>query len=280
MKYCFLLICALFFISNSCTKQRLFENSFSIDFESEKTGKLTDRETKILWKGAQLLCGKKDFVFYKLGITPHPHFIANENGNQFLKIVIPRKFYGPITGAQWKFPFAPTDECFFSYRVKFEGKFDFAKGGKLPGLAGGTGNSGGNIPNGFDGWSARMMFWEKGKLSFYVYFPEQSSKWGERLYLKGSSSDTIRIVPGKWHTITQHVRMNTPGKADGILQGWFDGQEAFYTDSMLFRKDEKLKIDHIFYSIFLGGDDLSWTSAKDEYICFDDFRVSTQPLND
>ena len=32
----------------------------------------------------------------------------------------------------------------------------------------------------------------------------------------------------------------------------------------------------IFYSVFMGGDDLSWTSAKDEYIYFDDFHVSPQ----
>jgi hypothetical protein len=279
MKYRFLFICILFFFAASCSRQHHSGNDFLVDFEKVDVGRLSDQETKEIWKGAQLLCGKKDFVFYKLGINPHPHFISEENNNHFLKIEIPQKFYGPITGAQWKFPFTPTDECFFSYKVKFERDFDFVKGGKLPGLAGGIGNCGGNVPNGFDGWSARMMFWEKGKLSFYVYFPDQSSIWGERLYLKDSTGDTIRIEPGKWHVITQHIRMNTPGKADGVLPEWFDGKEAFFTDSILFRKDEKLKIDQIFYSVFLGGDDLSWTSQKDEYICFDDFRVSTQPFN-
>jgi len=279
MKYRFPLICVLFFFAASCTRQQPSGNNFSVDFENVDPGKLSDQETKGIWKGAQLLCGKKDFVFYKLGIIPHPHFISEEDNNHFLKIIIPQKFYGPITGAQWKFPFEPTDECFFSYKVRFEKEFDFAKGGKLPGLAGGIGNCGGNVPTGYDGWSARMMFWEKGKLSFYLYFPNQSSEWGERLYFKQPSVDTLRIETGKWHVITQHIRMNTPGKADGVLQGWFDGQEAFFNDSILFRKDEKLKIDQIFYSVFLGGDDLSWTSPKDEYICFDDFRVSTQPFN-
>jgi hypothetical protein len=252
---------------------------FTIDFEQLEVGKFTEKETKGSWNHAQLLCGKKDYLFYKLGITSHPQYISEENNNHFLKVVIPSGFFGPITGAQWRIPVTPTDECFFSYRVKFEKGFDFVKGGKLPGLAGGTGNSGGNIPNGYDGWSARMMFWENGKLSFYAYFPTQSSKWGERLYLKRSDGDTVRVESGKWHQVIQHIKMNTPGKADGILQGWFDGQEAFFSDTVLFRKDEKLQIDHIFFSVFLGGDDLSWTSAKDEYICFDDFRISTQMFN-
>lgn len=279
MRYYLFMLFALSAFIVSCRNKRLPESELLIDFENVDTGKLTDQETRTIWNGAELLCGKKDYVFYKLGITPHPFFISEENGNRILKVLIPEKFYGPITGAQWKFPFIPTDECFVSYKVKFEKDFDFVKGGKLPGLAGGIGNCGGNVPNGYDGWSARMMFWEKGKLSFYVYFPDQSSVWGERLYLKDSTGDTIRIEPGKWHVITQHIRMNTPGKADGVLQGWFYGKEAFFKDSILFRKDEKLKIDQIFYSVFLGGDDLSWTSPKDEYICFDDFRVSNQPFN-
>lgn len=279
MSHFFPLLCALFLIATSCTKSTLPENSFLVDFERSEIGKLTDRDTKNIWGNASLLCGKKDFLFYKFGITPHPHFISEENNNRFLKVLVPGSHFGPITGAQWKFPVSPADEYYFSFRVKFENDFDFVKGGKLPGLAGGKANSGGNIPDGHDGWSARMMFWEGGKLSFYVYSPAQSSQWGERLYWKESSGDTVRIGQGSWHLITQRVRMNTPGKADGVLQGWFDGQEAFYNDSILFRKDEKLKIDQVFYSVFMGGGDQSWAPVKDEYICFDDFRISTQPFN-
>lgn len=273
------LLCILWLSLVSCTNKHPQKSEFTIDFEQARTGKLTDRETKRIWPGAKLLCGKKDFIFYKLGITPHPHFIFEEDNNRFLKVLIPKRHYGPIIGAQWKIPIIPADEYFFSYKVKFEKKFDFVKGGKLPGLAGGAANSGASIPNGYDGWSARMMFWENGKLSFLLYFPNQSSIWGERLYLKNPSGDTLHLERNNWHTITQHVKMNTPGEEDGILQAWVDGINVFKTDSILFRKDEKLQIDQLFYSVFLGGGDLSWTSSKDEYICFDDFRVSTQRMN-
>lgn len=262
----------------SCAENRETNKSLSVQFDQLKPGKLTDRQTKKVWPGARLECGKKDFLFYKLGITPHPHFIAQEMGNNYLKVLIPGNHYGPITGAQWEIPLAPQDEYFFSYRVKFDSGFDFVKGGKLPGLAGGTVKSG-RIPNGYDGWSARMMYWEKGKLSFYLYFPKQSTRWGERLYLKNQKNDTLQIDKGSWHQVTQHVKLNTPGKNDGILQAWFDGKEAFYSDTILFRKDKKVKTDRISYSVFMGGDDLSWAPANDQYICFDDFRVSTQLLN-
>ncbi len=276
MKWLFIYI---LLIAISCSEQKINDANFNIDFSQLDTGKLTDKVTKDLWPGASLVCGKKDFVFYKLGITPHPLFIAEEDDNRFLQVVIPAMCYDPIVGAQWKFPITPQEEYYFSYRVKFENGFDFVKGGKLPGLAGGIANCGGNVPDGYDGWSARMMFWDEGKLSFYLYYPDQSSKWGERLFLKNSDKDTLQIARGKWHTITQHIKMNTPGKKDGIIEAWFDGQKAYSQNTFLFRQDIKLQIDQVFYSVFMGGGDLSWTSAKDQYICFDDFRVSTQMTN-
>ena len=278
MKQFFYYLYVIILTTISCTDHQEQMQNLTVDFNQLDTGKLTDWETKSIWPDAELVCGKKDYLFYELGITPHPHFIAEENSNRFLKVLIPERHYGPIVGAQWKFPITPNEEYYFSYRVKFANGFDFVKGGKLPGLAGGAANSGGHVPSGYDGWSARMMFWENGKLSYYLYFPNQSSQWGERLYLKNMQGDTLKIERGKWHTITQHIKMNTPQKKDGIIQAWFDGQEAFSVDTILFRNDKKLQIDQIFYSVFMGGDDLSWTSAKDEYIYFDDFHVSPQKI--
>ncbi len=267
-----LLACVL-----SCNSPEATQNLYT-DFEELKTGKLTDSETKKIWPGAHLECGKKDFIFYKLGITPHPHYIVKENGNNCLKVLLPEQHYGPLTGAQWKIALIPRDEYFFSYQVKFEKEFDFVLGGKLPGLAGGA-VSAGQVPNGYDGLSARMMYWQDGKVSFYVYFPMQSTKWGERLYLKDLQKDTLKLSRGIWHELTQYLKLNTPGKNNGILQAWVDGKEAFYSDTLLFRKDKNLKIDRLSYSVFMGGGDLSWAPARDQYIYFDDFRVSTIKIN-
>ena len=186
-----LLLTALLLTLAACTNQQPPANHFSVDFETFEPGKLTDRETKEAWSGAQLLCGKKDFVFYKLGITAHPHFISEENNNRFLKVRIPKNHYSSLTGAQWKIPLQPSDEYYFSYRIRFDEAFDFVKGGKLPGLAGGTANSGGKVPDGYDGWSARLMFWENGKLSYYLYFPGQTSQWGEQLFFRDEKGDTL-----------------------------------------------------------------------------------------
>ena len=65
-----------------------------------------------------------------------------------------------------------------SYDVQFEEGFDFVKGGKLPGLFGGEGNTGGGIPTGMDGFSARMMWRGNGRVVQYVYYPDQPEHFG------------------------------------------------------------------------------------------------------
>ena len=64
-----------------------------------------------------------------------------------------------LTGAQWQLEFDDEyEELFLSYRVKFKNGFDFVRGGKLPGLAGGTAPTGSSPADGTNGWSGRMMW--------------------------------------------------------------------------------------------------------------------------
>jgi hypothetical protein len=67
-----------------------------------------------------------------------------------------------------------------SYYVRFSENFDFVKGGKLPGLFGGVGNSGGEIPDGTDGFSTRFMWRRNGDFkpqgSQYVASPVDSKR--------------------------------------------------------------------------------------------------------
>ncbi|HEY5039276.1 MAG TPA: hypothetical protein VIJ93_09420, partial [bacterium] len=77
-----------------------------------------------------------------------------------------------------KFPIEPQESLYFRYYVRFDPGFDFVKGGKLPGLAGGKGNTGGHKANGTDGWSARVMWRSDGKIVQYVYHPDQVGDYG------------------------------------------------------------------------------------------------------
>ncbi|RIJ50757.1 hypothetical protein D1614_02175 [Maribellus luteus] len=247
--------------------------SLSIDFEQSPVGKYSERRLKSEWRGTQIVCGKKDYVFYKLGITPYPLTIGEEQANNYLSVQIDKGRFDPIVGAQWSTPLAGSDSFYLSYRVQFAGDFDFRRGGKLPGLAGGAANSGGNIPNGTDGWSARMMFWENGKLSFYLYYPDQPGEYGDPLFWRHSDGEIVKAEAGKWYTIQQYIQMNDPGQKNGIVKGWLNGELVCDADTIRFRDTEALKVDQVFFSVFMGGGDLSWAPGKDQQIWFDDFQA-------
>ena len=161
------------------------------------------------------------------------------------------------------------EELYVSYRVRFAEGFDFVKGGKLPGLMGGAGNTGGNRPDGTDGWSGRMMWRRDGEAVQYLYHPDQPGTYGEDLRWNR------RFEPGRWHTVEHRFVMNTPSRNDGVLQAWFDGEQTLLVEDLRFRDVDTFAIDHFYISTFFGGGDVTWAPQRDEYVWFDDFVVST-----
>jgi hypothetical protein len=66
--------------------------------------------------------------------------IVDENGERFLRVTYTGAVYGPADGGvQFIVPLSGSfDELYLAYRVRFAVGFDFVRGGKLPGLVGGT----------------------------------------------------------------------------------------------------------------------------------------------
>ena len=206
--------------------------------------------------------------------------IIDENGDKAMRVFYPEGKYGPSeSGAQWKHEINNYDELYFSYRIKFEDNFDFVRGGKLPGLAGGTANTGGNTPNGSDGWSARMMWKRNGGIVQYVYHPDQYQNlpYGDEFPWE-SGGQQCRFVPGVWYHIEVRIVMNTPQEKDGIIQAWLNGIKVLDRKNIRFRDVENLSIDIDYFSTFFGGGDSSWAATKDEFIFFDDFIISTRAI--
>lgn len=154
-----------------------------------------------------------------------------------------------------------------SYKVRFPVDFDFVRGGKLPGLFGGKGNSGGKIPDGTDGFSFRLMWGPNGIGTVYAYLPT-STLYGTNL-LKGK----FRFTPGRWHEIKQEVLLNSPGVSNGVLRMWIDNQFIGEIGNLSVRSVSTLKIEGLFFDVFFGGNDMSWASTQDTYIDFADFTL-------
>jgi len=138
------------------------------------------------------------------------------------------------SSAQFVTDLPPAGEGFLRYRVRFSADFPFRKGGKLPGLAGGGSRfTGGRKPDAGGGWSARYMWRRRGELELYLYHPDMPGEWGHRHPLG------LRAEPGRWYELAQHVVVNDPGEANGVIDVWVDGRHQLRVDGLRLRGTER-----------------------------------------
>ncbi len=162
---------------------------------------------------------------------------------------------------------APQKALRLSYRVRFSDDFNFVKGGKLPGLFGGVGASGGNIPDGSDGFSTRLMWRREGQGEVYAYLPT-SERYGTSI-----GRGRWQFRPGAWTQVEQEVVLNQQGAADGHIRLWVDGTLVIDEPGLTFRTTDALQLDGLFFSTFFGGGDPSWATPEDAYVDFADFTI-------
>ena len=63
------------------------------------------------------------------------------------------------------------------------------------------------------------------------------------------------LMNDRWYMIEMHVKMNTPGQADGIIEGKVDGVLSYQKKNMIFRipGHDNLHIRTIWLDVFKGG---------------------------
>lgn len=154
-----------------------------------------------------------------------------------------------------------------SYMVRLPADFMPGRGGKLPGLCGGACNGGGNIPNGSDGFSARLMWNNEGNANAYVYLPTSVTHGTHIGY------GAVPLARGAWTRIVQEIELNTVGQADGTLRIWADGQLRVDATGLTYRSSNDLLVDGIYFDVFYGGSDDSWAAPQDTTVQFADFEV-------
>ena len=212
------------------------------------------------------------------GLDERRAVIVKEKGNKFLRVTYVGKEFGPARGGvQFKVPFNNSyNELYFSYRVRFAKDFDFVKGGKLPGLMGGTGPTG--CVSDKNGFSARNMWRVDGDAVQYLYAPRKISACGDDYhYTKGGVNQ--HFIPGEWQRVEHRLVMNTPGENNGIMQAWLDGELVLDVKDFLFREaGSNFAIDTLYFSTFFGGGDAEWAPQTSQITDFDDLVVSEKPI--
>lgn len=195
--------------------------------------------------------------------------VIEESSNKFVRVLLPKGEVGaPDGGTTWRRRFSETMEATLEYKVRFEPNFEWTKGGKIPGLTGGNSPTGGNDAS--NGFSSRYMWQTNGGLILYLYHARMGAKYGEAFSLG-------KLTQGKWYTLKQRIRMNTPGQQDGALQVWVDGVLKLDRSDMEWRLAGKTwKIDSLLFTAFHGGNNAEYTPNRDNLIDFDDFQVITE----
>jgi len=114
--------------------------------------------------------------------------------------------------------------------------------------------------------------WRKGgQAVVYLYYVDMPGTYGEDLLL-----DRATFLPGKWHQLTQHIRVNAPCQSNGVLDVWFDGKKVLSRSDIRFRVGEKGLIDSLYFSTFNGGSTMEWAPGVDSFAFFDDFTISRE----
>ena len=238
----------------------------TVSFKDKLIGPYTEEQINADWNSPKRIMGAPDG---RTEIVVDPL----DSSRNVLEVKYPKGRVGQEVdggGAQWRLRF---DKGYYKataeYEVMFPVGFDFVKGGKLPGLCGGTSPAGGKKSDGTDGFSAQIMWRESGELFQYMYWMERDAekKWGDNF------SCNKKIVPGKWHRLRTEIMMNTLGERDGKVTSWLDGELALEINGAFRALGATFEIDSFNFTTFFGGNTPDWAPSKDEVVYFGDFKI-------
>ncbi|KAI0303313.1 hypothetical protein B0F90DRAFT_1710040 [Multifurca ochricompacta] len=180
-------------------------------------------------------------------------------------------------------------EATFGYSVMFEEGWEWNRGGKLPGFYGGDNEevamtcSGGRHDEGC--WSARLMWRREGAGEMYTYLPPNFEEnkvlcdlppfsTCNPTYGTSVSRGSFHFKAGDWTTVSQRVRLNDPGQANGELELFVDGTSVINASGLVLRDSHDGRIRGIEMQTFFGGSTSDWASPKDQKAYFSDFSVA------
>ncbi len=179
-------------------------------------------------------------------------------------------------------------ELTLRYRVRFEDGFLFTTSGKLPGICGANDDlgcfryTGGNPPNGDDGFSVRPVWLDAdGLVGSYVYHGGQAGEFGDIFVWYHANGEPVRFVRGQWHTLQIRVRLNDPGIENGEVEASFDDEPVSLVSHLHFRNDTEagraIRINEVYFNTFHGGRHPEDAPPQTQYADFDELQLFAAP---
>ncbi|GAA1551953.1 hypothetical protein GCM10009827_085750 [Dactylosporangium maewongense] len=206
----------------------------------------------------------------------------SHTGGKSLRVFYPKGKIGPAdSGAQAPLQLTRGREYYLSYWVRFSSDFSWGTtefAGKVGlGLAGGGSCSGGQVCDGTNGFSSRMIWRSGGKAAIYYYHMGHAGQYGDFVDLTRPDGSLIYYPRGQWVNLVQRLRVNTvtagSANADGEIDIWYNGVQAASIRGLRFVTNAD-QVDKAYFSSFAGGATASFAPANDSWIWYDDLKVS------
>jgi hypothetical protein len=165
----------------------------------------------------------------------------------------------------------PVDVLYLRYYSKYDTTFDitgsshngcdisagyFVNGGATPGI---PANGTNKFLVAYENWRGESATRTPGEMNVYIYHPAQRSNFGDHFFPDG------RVMPntslpgdfgaefvarpnftpelGRWYCYELMVQANAPGKRDGRVKCWIDGEVIAEFTNLRLRDVDTLKID-------------------------------------
>ncbi|KAF9200111.1 hypothetical protein BGZ49_009677 [Haplosporangium sp. Z 27] len=99
---------------------------------------------------------------------------------------------------------------------------------------------------------------------------------------------SLKFSSGKWHNVTQVVKVNSAGKAvrDGFMAVYLDGNPVITATNLVFLKkgynpkpQGQNSLVKFMFSSFFGGGDSSYATPTAQWIAWKGFKMATSPQN-
>ncbi len=231
-----------------------------------------DKDADVLFAtGFESFLWKRDWSFVSSGsnvdtVAGDEALRLRPLSGKALRVEVPKgKHLGLNMGYKFKDKTgAEPEEIYFRYYLRLADTWNGAlEGGKLPGISGtyDRGGWGGRKSDGYNGWSARGEFWrmpgpgnplrDRVPVGNYGYHAQMQDFWGDPWYWSRHMLGLLER--NRWYAIEQYVKLNTPGRSDGILRAWVDGHLAFEKTDIRYRDTDALKIEMVWMNVYHGG---------------------------
>lgn len=235
----------------------------SFDFNSQPVGELAARRWKEIMPLTDWATGHEE------GRVAIDNTIAKKGRS--LKIMFPGNIISrDDSGVRWQFGTPQSyNELALSYWLYLEDDFDFANGGKLPGI----GHKGDDRDK---NWRALLSWKSSGRLALDLSLSNDYRQ--QPLFHEGQQPTLKR---GEWQFVQFFTKLNSSGQEDGSVEVWLNDTQVGYINRIDFAPDSDApgQINKVYFNTYVEqNSNNSIIISQDQHAWFDDVVVSQRPL--